>query len=189
MDAKQIFTTALKQATATIGSVERRHFKNATPCTDWDCRVLVNHMLYELSWVPDMLAGKTVAEVGSKYDGDLFSGDFHQAWHLAAHRAANAVKHTNPKAIVHLSYADVLAEHYIKEIAGDLLIHSWDAGQSLQCSLVMDADLAQSIYDNVNARKQEFAASGLFGQPFEAPESARTQTKLLALVGRHEPAV
>lgn len=187
MDARNLFKAALEQATAMIKCVENSHFRNPTPCTDWDCRTLVNHMLYELLWVPDLLEGKTIAGVGSKYDGDLVGSDLHHNWHIAAHKAANAVNVADVSRTVHLSYADVPAENYIKEIGGDILIHAWDVGQSLCCSLIFDTDVAQAVYDNILPRKDEFARSGLFCTPINVPQDANIQTKLLALVGRSEP--
>lgn len=187
MDPKSLFKQALEQATATAKCVEARHFKNSTPCTEWDCRTLLNHMLYELAWVPDLLEGKTVKQVGDKYDGDLLGKNHVKNWQQAADKAIEAVNKAKLEQKVHLSYGDVTAEHYVNEIGGDLLIHSWDLDQSLKCSLVIDPELAQAIYDNIKPRQKEFAASGLFGKPFDVPEDARLQTKLLAIVGRHEP--
>ncbi len=189
MDAKELFTRSLQQATNAVKCVKARHFSNSTPCTDWDCRTLINHILYELSWIPDILAGKTVAEVGKKYDGDLLGDDHHQAWHLAAHKAAAAVRDVDLHETVHLSFADVTAEYYIKQVAGDLLLHAWDADQSLHCSLIFPKNVAQTLYDIIAPQHKGFAASGLFASPLQVPKTARIQTKLLALVGRREPAV
>jgi len=187
MDPKILFKKALEQATATVKWVEARHFKNPTPCSEWNCRALVNHMLYELSWVPDVLAGKTINQVGSKYDGDLMSKDHIKNWQKAADKATKAVNEADLDKKVHLSYGDVSASDYINEIGSDLLIHSWDVDQSLKCSLVIEIELAQTIYDGYLPRKADLASSGLFGDPFDVPESARLQTKLLAIVGRREP--
>ena len=39
-------------------------------------RQAINHYAYDNSWVPDMLAGRTMDEVGSdRFDGDLLGGD------------------------------------------------------------------------------------------------------------------
>ncbi len=38
-------------------------------------RELINYHTYDDAWVPDTLAGKTIAEVGNKYDGDLLGDD------------------------------------------------------------------------------------------------------------------
>lgn len=188
MDPKILFKKALEQASATVACVDKRHFKNPTPCSDWDCEALVGHVLYELAWVEDILAGKTMAEVGSKYDGDLMGSDHVKNWQTAAAKATKAVNEVDLEKVVHLSYADVPASHYINEMAADLLIHSWDADQSLKCSLVMDPDLVKAVHNNILPRHKEYKNSGLFGEPFEVAEDARWQTKLLALVGRREPA-
>ncbi len=187
MDPKVLFKKALEQATATIKCVENRHFKNSTPCADWDCRALVNHLLYELSWVPDLLMGQTIAQVGKKYDGDLLGKNHISNWLKAADRAIIAVNKTDLKKTVHLSYGDVLASDYLTEVGTDLLIHAWDVAQSFSCSLIMEPELAQSVYEKVQPRKHEYANSGLFGKPIDTDASARLQTKLLAILGRREP--
>jgi uncharacterized protein (TIGR03086 family) len=189
MDPKSLFKQALEQATATIKWVDKRHYKNTTPCTEWNCKVLLNHMLYELSWVPDMLAGKTIAQVGTKYDGDLLGKDHIANWQKAANKAVAAVNKTKLDKKVHLSYGDVSASQYINEVGADLLIHSWDADQSISCSLILEPHLAKAVYDHVYPRRQEYASSGIFGTPFEVPENSRLQVRLLALVGRREPEV
>jgi hypothetical protein len=34
-------------------------------------RRIINYHAYDDAWVPEVLAGKTIEEVGAKYDGDL----------------------------------------------------------------------------------------------------------------------
>jgi len=189
MTSQQLFKGALGQATSTIRCVQSRHFGNPTPCTDWNCGELVNHMLYELSWVPDLLEGKTVAEVGSKYDGDLLDNRHHHNWHLAAHKAMDVINKTPGGQPVHLSYGDVSTEQYIREVSADLLIHAWDTAQSYNCSLILDPDMTQDLYDGLLPRKATLASNGAFAAAIEVPGDARLQTKLLALLGRREPAI
>lgn len=189
MDPKVLFKKGLEQASATIKCVERRYFKNPTPCTDWNCQNLLNHMLYELSWVPDVLAGKTIAQVGTRYNGDLLGKNHIANWQNAANKAVAAVNKVDLGKTVHLSYSDVPASAYIAEIGTDLLIHAWDAAQSFSCSLIMQQDLARAIYHKILPRKKEYANSGLFGKPFNAPAGARLQTRLLAMLGRREPSI
>lgn len=189
MDSKSLFKQSLEQATATVKWVEKRHFKNSTPCTEWNTKALVNHMLYELSWIPDMLAGKTIKQVGTKYEGNLLGKDHIANWQAAADKAVKAVNKAKMDKKVHLSYGDVTGGQYINEIAADLLIHSWDLDQSIYCSLVLESNLAQVVYDNIYPRRQEYASSGLFGTPFDVSEDARLQVRLLALVGRREPEI
>ena len=81
------------------------------------------------------------------------------------------------------------AEYYVQQVAGDLLLHAWDVDQSLHASLVFPRGVAEKLYKIIEPQKEDFTASGLFGTPLKVPKTARMQTKLLALVGRREPAV
>ena len=38
-------------------------------------RETINYHAYDTAWVPDTLAGKTIEEVGSTYDGDLLGDE------------------------------------------------------------------------------------------------------------------
>ena len=55
-------------------------------------RELVNYLAYDDAWVPDVLAGKTIAEVGTKYDGDLLGEDPKASSARYAQRANDAAK-------------------------------------------------------------------------------------------------
>lgn len=98
-----------------------------TPCTDWAVRDLVNHIVVEQLWVPDMLAGRTMAEVGDKFDGDQLHDDPPGAWQEASQTARAAW--LQPGAVdrtVHLSFGDERAEEYGWQMTTDLAVHGWD---------------------------------------------------------------
>jgi len=187
MDPKELFARSLGQATGCINHLYDEHMSNPTPCKEWDVRALMNHMVYELRWMPDLLAGKTVKEVGKRYDGNLLTSNPKMGWQHAADAALMAVKHVDPDKIVHLSYGDRSAKDYILEVGGDILIHTWDLDQGMNCSLVMDPELAQFVYDITLPNKANLAASGLYAPSFEVPNDATIQVKLLALYGRRVP--
>ncbi len=184
MEAKTLFQKAAKQANVCAGHVNDNQLSNPTPCTEWDLKTLLNHVVYELSWVPDLLAGKTVAEVGSVYDGDLLRGDWLGAWHRALTAAEEAVGSANLSSVVHLSYGDVPAEDYIREIGADVAVHGWDVSQSEMCNLIMAEDLARAIYDYYYPRRAELNEGNLFGPALETSPNDTIQTRMLALLGR-----
>ena len=62
-----------------------------TPCTDWTVRDLVNHLTVEHLWVPPLLEGRTVAEVGDRFDGDVLGDDPAAAWEAAAAASRRAL--------------------------------------------------------------------------------------------------
>src|SRR5579863_3142276 len=165
MEAKDVFAESVKEAGSCVTRINSASLNNATPCSDWDLRALVNHIVYELAWAPDLLAGKRVAEVGDKYNGDLLRDDLTGSWRQVAEAALTAVRSADIHAIVHLSYGDFPAEHYIRELGSDVLIHGWDAGQSIFCSVIFNPDVARATYEFVKPRANEFKQSGLFADP------------------------
>jgi uncharacterized protein (TIGR03086 family) len=184
MDPKELFAKAVEQATACIRNVRDDELSNSTPCTEWDLRTLLNHMVYETLWVPELLRGKTIAEVGDRFDGDVLGADPVSNWQRSADAALIAVKQADPDMTVHLSYGDFPARHYIAEMASDILIHGWDVGQSLQCSIMFDPAVAKAVYDQLAPNIQGYRGGGFMGEPIDVPTYADIQTKLLAMAGR-----
>nr|MDT0665047.1 maleylpyruvate isomerase N-terminal domain-containing protein [Micromonospora sp. DSM 115978] len=85
---------ALRNATAVfdagVRAVGPGCWHDPTPCADWDVRALVNHVVSEQLWVPPLLAGQTIADVGSRFDGDQLGEAPASGWFQAAERAAIA---------------------------------------------------------------------------------------------------
>lgn len=186
MDSKELFAKTLEQAKGCVGVVRQEQLTNATPCSEWDLKALLNHMVNELLWMPPLLDGKTIADVGDTLDGDLLGDDAVTAFSTAAEAAVNAVTAAGPDATVHLSYGDFPASHYIGDMATDMLIHGWDVGQSVNCSQVFEPTVAQAVYDHLAPSIQGYRDGGFMGAGVEVSADATIQTKLLALAGRNE---
>lgn len=184
MDAKTLFTKAVEQASHAVAQVEVEDLDRPTPCSEWNLKTLLNHMVCELLWVPELIRGKTMADVGTAYDGDVLRSNFRASFKHAADGASAAVNQADLNTTAHLSYGDVKMEAYINEIAADLLLHTWDVCQALNETLIFEKTVCQTLFDNLYPKRQELANSGLFGKPLAASENAPLQTKLLALVGR-----
>ncbi|HKE99595.1 MAG TPA: TIGR03086 family metal-binding protein [Actinomycetes bacterium] len=180
---------AFRRATGTFGrhvhAVRDDQWDLPTPCSDWDVRALVNHLVGEQVWIPPLVGGATVAEVGDRFDGDLLGGDPRAAWDAAALEAVAAFERPGAmEATVHLSYADVLGEHYAFEVMSDLLVHGWDLATAIGADRRLDPDLVEAVYGHWLPRAGDMAASGAFGTRLDPPPGADRQTELLALFGR-----
>ncbi len=186
MTAKELYQYAIDQATAVVVQVEPGQFELPTPDTEWKVRDLLQHMLYELAWVADIVAGRTPATVGKAYDRDLVGDDAITNWRTYKLQAEQAVEACNETAIAHLSYRDTSVRDYLWEAGNDQLIHAWDLGQAVGISVVFDELVAQALYERARIHQKELYLSGLFGVPVEVPASSNVQTKLLALLGRSE---
>lgn len=184
MDLKLLFTNCLATASVVIKQVKPSHYYDLTPDTEWNVAALVKHMLSELSWAADILDGKTITEVGTKYDGDLIADDLLKNWTKAANRALKSLAKVDLNQTVHLSFGDFKSAYYIQQQGNDQLIHAWDLGQAILVSVKFDPAIAKFLYEAALPHRRELAASGLFAPAINVPESATIQTKLLALFGR-----
>src|SRR6266571_40140 len=109
-----------------VHSIREDQWGLPTPCTEWDVRALVKHLVYELLWVPPLLEGQTIAVVGDRFEGDVLSDDPVGAWDKAAAGARAAVASLDSlQSVTHLSFGAFPAEEYLKQILFDLHIHSW----------------------------------------------------------------
>lgn len=151
----------------------------------WSIRTLLNHLISENLWTPDIVEGKTIEEVGDKYDGDVSGDDPKKAWRDSSLKAKEAVQNLkDTEQEVHLSYADVPVSEYLSQRITDLVIHGWDLAKSTNQDDTLPTDLLQYIWDRDSNREAEIRATGIFGDHVDVPEDADLQTKVLALLGR-----
>lgn len=184
MDPKELFNRCLHQASLVFEHLTPADYEKPTPDTEWNVHDLANHMLDELSWIPDMVEGRTIREVGDTFSGDLLKDNPVKNWKEAADLALSSVTKADLDETAHLSYADVPNSTYISDVSTDLYIHSWDLAAALGIDRSLDDTTSQAVYEYALPHSQLREASGLFSAPLETSDEADLQTKLLALYGR-----
>ena len=184
-DVLSLHRTAVAEFADRVRAVRPDQWAAPTPCTDWDVRALVNHLVVEQLWVPPMLEGRTVAEVGDAFDGDRSGDDPARTFDDVAQRACAAFAEAGALTrTVHLSYGDVSAEHYLTEMAADLTVHSWDLARAIGADERLDPDLVAMTLAWAESIADMLAASGMFAPPLPVGPGADPQVRLLALTGR-----
>src|SRR2546421_228674 len=144
MGAPEHFKKAADGFTAQLQTARDDQWNAPTPCSEWDVRALVNHVIGEVLWIPPMVEGKTIADVGNALDGDLLGDDPKIAWSQAAEDTVATV--SAPGAMqrtVHLSYGDRSAEEDADEVATDILIHTWDLARGLGRDVRLDPEMVE----------------------------------------------
>jgi uncharacterized protein (TIGR03086 family) len=184
MTAKELYLYALGEATKVVQEVDPEQMEFPTPDTDWSVYDLLQHITYELAWTADIVASKTIAEVGDKYEGVLFNSDLVGVWEHYEPITRAAVEACDENGQAHLSYADKTVREYLLEAGNDQLVHAWDLSEAVSVPVAFDEIATGWLYDHALARKEEFTGSGLFAPPVAVPDTADTLTKLLALLGR-----
>ena len=190
MDVLAAHRSALKQFSERVEAIHPSQWHSPTPDTDWDVSALVDHLVTEQLWVPDLLAGRTVAEISQTgdfgADGDNLGDDPKAAWAAAAERSQAAwVAEGAIDRSVLLSRGPTPAAGYCWELIFDLVVHSWDLAAAIGGSHDLPNDLVSIVLEQVRPMKDMLAGSGMFAPAIDVPGCTDDLTELLALTGRN----
>lgn len=155
-----------------------------TPCSEWDVRELVNHVVNENLWAPELLTGKTVADVGDRFDGDLLGDDPERAWDSSSAAALIAV--AVPRAMdrtVHLSFGDFPGAEYTEQLIADLLVHGWDLARAIGRDETLDAELVDATAEWFGPWESGYRDAGAIGARAAVADDD-PGARLLAAFGR-----
>ncbi|HEY3558870.1 MAG TPA: TIGR03086 family metal-binding protein [Kribbella sp.] len=181
MDVVELHNRTVANFAELVSQVAPDQWPEPTPCSDWDVRALVNHVVGEERWTVPLMEGKTIAEVGDALDGDLLADDPVRAASDAARDAAAAAALTVDK--VHLSYGDEEPQEYLRQLAADHLIHGWDLAVAIGVPPRMEPELVNEVAPWFARREELYRSAGMVGDHldgFSDPADA-----LLAAFGRN----
>ena len=184
-DLAELFERSVGEFDSRVQAIEDGQWDSPTPCSDWSVRDLVNHLVYEDLWAPPLFEGKTIEEVGDRFEGDVLGDSPRAVWDSAASAVIAVVR--EPGALdrtVHLSSGDTPASRYVVELLNDHVIHAWDLARGIGADDKLDPELVDFLYDKMKPVEDSLKDSGAFGGKVSVPDDADTQTKLLAVMGR-----
>ncbi len=157
-----------------------------TPCTEWDVRRLLGHNVYENLWVPPIMEGMTLEEVGDRFEQGVLGDDPIEAWLATTGPACEAVEGRDRMVrTVHLSFGDVSGELYVQQRIVDLVVHTWDLAEGTGADAALDPLLVEPCLAWGEAWKPMLEQAGdWFDPPIGSGADADPQVRLLNLFGR-----
>jgi uncharacterized protein (TIGR03086 family) len=184
-DTSELHRRATDAFGARVHAIREDQWELPTPCSDWNVRQLVNHLVYENRWTPPLFAGRTIAEVGDRFEGDLLGDDPKAAWDGSAKEAVAAVQEQGAmERTVHLSFGDVPGSEYAMQLFADHLIHGWDLARAIGTDERLDPGLVGACARWFEANEEGYRSVGAVGPRPETSSGADPQTTLLAAFGR-----
>jgi uncharacterized protein (TIGR03086 family) len=174
---------AISAVDALINQIQPDQWSLPTPCSDWDLRALVEHLIIEARWTPPLLSGLTIDEVGATLDEPL-DPDPLRAWASAKAAAEDAARGPQiGEIVVHLSSGDTPAQEYLRQLTADYLVHGWDLAVTLGLDDALDPELVSAVGGWFPAHAAAYRSAGMISR-VEAPTGGDPQTRLLAQFGR-----
>lgn len=160
---------------------------NRTPCSDYDVRALVNHLLF---WGPSLAGAGRKESVpqpaAAESAVDLTTGDWRGRLLTLLDDIASSW--TPPSAwqgqtsmgTPQLLPAPVMGDM----IVGELAVHGWDLAVATGQRLELPADLLAHLHDTVSAGVQQGREMGMYGPEVAVPADAPALDRVLGLTGR-----
>jgi uncharacterized protein (TIGR03086 family) len=184
MDLIKLHDRALEAATAIVANVDATHFASPTPCTEFDVRALLNHMIGGNYRFVKIARGEPGEPAPS-------TGDFVHDDALAAYResAAAVSMAWSDEAVltktVHLPFGDFPGAFALGIHTVEAIVHGWDLAKATGQPTELDPDLHAVAWANSKDIDESFRGPGRpFGPAVVAPADASDTDKLMAWLGR-----
>ena len=184
IDIARYHRGALDATRVVVAGIRPEQYADPSPNDGWDVRALLNHVVTGNWWASELGAGRTIAEVGDRLDGDVLGDDPLAAYDASAKAAAEVFERPGAlDAPCAVSYGPIPGSVYAGHRFLDVLVHGWDLAVATGQDRTIDPDLAETCIA-VIAPQTEVLNSGVFGQPVDVPPDADAQTRLLGMLGR-----
>jgi len=184
LDALDLATLEFGRRLDLVGPNE---WANSTPCTDWDVRYLVAHVVGGNRFAALVLNGETAenavgtimttSQLGDDPDQDFAASATEQRREFGvAGRLEAPVDHP---------VGTMTAARFLSFRVFDIAVHTWDLAIGIDANPALDTDLVTAVSGIIGAEDGDMGfgieALGLAGP------KADTQDRLLDLVGRQSP--
>jgi uncharacterized protein (TIGR03086 family) len=179
-DPRVLMVEAAAVARRIIDNVRPEQWTSPTPCTEWNVRQIVEHLISGNEQTATALVGakpSTSTAAGDDLAAAFASSCERLQW---AYAAPNALAGT-----IEMPFGPMPAEFMARIRAGDMLIHAWDLARATG----QPTDYAPELNETLLALSRQMMATvgrraDLFGPEREAPAGASAADRYAAYLGR-----
>ncbi|EST33413.1 TIGR03086 family metal-binding protein [Streptomyces roseochromogenus] len=186
-DPRPLYTRATEQAAALIKTVRPEDLTRPTPCTEYDVRMLLSHIVG---------ATRRIAVIGEGGDGlavhPFADGVADDGWSAAYDEVRVRVLEAwesdeRMTAPVRVPWGEVPGHAALSGYVMEIVTHTWDLAEALGHPLQLDLELAEFALATARRVLPDSRPRGEetpFGTRQEAPEEAGAYDQLAAWLGR-----
>ncbi len=187
--ADQIQNTqrALDAALRMVESAPPAALSKPTPCSEWDARGLVEHMIGVVQNFGAAFGGAPLTPPTSQSTAGLAGDDPAAAYKQAADALMQAIR--KPGALdqtLKLPLGEMPGNQAVNIVIGDQSIHTWDLAKALGKPFTIDEEIASGVLamlHQILTPDRRGPGKG-FAEEVSCPESAPVQDRLLTFSGR-----
>jgi hypothetical protein len=152
-------------------------------------REVVNYHAYDDAWVPDMLAGWTMDEIGrDAFTGDLLGDDPAASFAALVEKACQAAQAvTDLEQTVHCSFGNYTIQEYFWQITMFRGLRAHDIARVIGIDYALPDALIEGLWAEISPRAEEWRLIGIFPPAIPVSEDAPLLNRLLGVTGRPSP--
>ncbi|MDG4767915.1 TIGR03086 family metal-binding protein [Solwaraspora sp. WMMD406] len=188
IDFVPLYEQASRRFCDLVARVGAEQWGAPTPCSEWDVRALVDHVVRGNLAVVPVLDGIPLADLGrldiARPDVDVLGADPLTAVRRSVDVAVEAFAQPGVlDTVVHHPVGDLRGRRLAGLCFTDNLVHGWDLAQAIGVDVTLDPMLVEAAHAFF-APVADSLPTGHFAAPPEVGPTTDRQTELLALLGR-----
>lgn len=193
MDEVAVFVLADNALNDVVQQVREEHWElrfpgalTSRPDAPLSLRQVIGYHAYDEAWVPDMLAGRRMADVApGRYDGDLLGDLPQRAFAALVERACSAACAVDDyDQVVHCSFGDFSAREFFWQASYFRGIRAHDIARVIDVDSTLAPSLARGLWEVLRPNAAQWRALGVLGPEVPVPDGAPLHDRLLGITGR-----
>jgi uncharacterized protein (TIGR03086 family) len=187
IDYRALHERASQHFARLVAQVADDQWDVTTPCSEWNVRALVDHVVRWNTFMPDLLNGLSIQEMMQPFERDILGDNAAAAAEVSAREAvaAFAAKDALERIVRHPMLGDVPASYAIFLRIFDNAVHGWDLARAIGADERIDPQILGALVPFVNEQRTAIRASGAYGSAeVDVEPDADTQTRMLGILGR-----
>lgn len=163
--------------TAIAAATDKDTWDAPSPCTEWDARGVVEHVI---GFQDVLLLSQLGVEAQRPKD------DPQARWQATEEAifTALAQEGTLEQVVDVPGMGQSPVHRLLPTLTTDVLIHTWDLARAVGADVALDPELCRLGYERALPFDEVLRSSGMFGAKVAVAEDADVQTKLVAFFGR-----
>ena len=174
-----------------VAGVEQSQAQDPTPCSQWDVRGLLNHLIGGLEFTAGSIAGNPpnlrIADADSSYIDEPDVAVLIEAYHAVLDRVLQSA--SEPGALDGIVSTPYFGEMPVNQIfvgtTMDQFIHGWDLAKATGQDTALDAGLVEFASGMLSSGFADMGRqAGFIGPEITVPDNSSPQDRLIAYMGR-----
>jgi uncharacterized protein (TIGR03086 family) len=187
MNAIELLALARQDFEAKLAMVEDDQWALPTPCTEWNVRALVNHVVAGNLMNVALLFGASTGEARKVWRSDSLGADPRGAFARSADELDTAFREqTDMDRMITHPHGEMSISRLLRVRTSDYEIHAWDIAVAVHGNVALNPAVIGALWEAMASNADFIASTGVYGEGPSGTlrDDAPLQKRLLDLTGR-----